>query len=1015
MSHPDTTIVALIALPEEYDLFKEAFPKTRDCSSQRQIRLEHDLASPGYRLISVLAEEMGSVSAAQSAEAAIADLRPNLVIVLGIAGGVSKDLMVGDVCVSNEVFDVLQNTKVSDSGGAIDVSLAPDFYGVDAELVASFSFLRNHPNLTVQFKKWQSEAQIRASEMGVSLPAGPRETELFIGPIACGPVSISQQFNEKLKGLHRKLLAIETESGGVFSVVSNYRVPAVAIRGISDLADAEKAALEKSTDGAARRLAMKNAIAILKIQLLNVRFLNVALRHNHSSTENQPELFRALRPSRNIVAEIDSHIKEKLRDLSFDFRARPEGFYLPMPRARRVTYVDNLTGRELDPPQNLDECLTENPRILVRLPRSFPSQALGWSLAHSLIRRQIGGKAILPFVVAGADLRPPKQGLKHLASAAFQPEAVAEDYVRVVIVEEPPFESRGKIKLLEDDLKAADYKVIVLTKAEDKVSAVDGFMKEVGLAEYEIAPVSFSETAFFLERTFDMDPREAEAVAIKLDDTFRRFRLDAHPTYFAGLQEETLAALINANKRAELIQLAVDGLLSLVVAIDKAGLSLSRSTRERFLRRLILEIVRLKRPITSSELSAVARKFLDEFGFEVHESEFLQPLFQIGILYQSSGDVRFSHPYLESYLLAQALRDDPEQARIHFDPSGDTFNHYGFDIYCELGPDPVVIENVLNFASAASGSGRSLFGDEHAFNSAKDQLASLSAPLQIASMSKGLMKAAEKMESDDTSEDVRAEKQKLIDAKRHVRTELGARQALDRDKLPEEIKREFGALDDLSRALSLTVIAVGAGAESLNAERKAALVASVIDVASRFADGWTKNRLRLNFSELRAHVLDEAHIWSFMEDVGAEQEEFDAIRENLELFLRGFELNFLSEPMGRVLWRICSLGGSQVLRGIVEDVRVEDSVQRLIRAVWLLEVDSRNGKDALKSALSDYRGAPLMRVILANHFLMRVFWHHYKRATAGQLINSAKRVLAPLGLAPPSERIEQARRGPELG
>src|SRR5690606_15603011 len=148
-------------------------------------------------------------------------------------------------------------------------------------------------------------------------------------------------------------------------------------------------------------------------------------------------------------------------------------------------------------------------------------------------------------------------GFKKALPASFTATEGKPEYLRVVIIEEPLFHARNRMKFLAAELKDLGAFVLVITKAEDNVAAVDDFIKENGFKEYEIAPVSFSETAFFLEKAFDMTAREAEVVAIRLDDTFRKFRLDAHPTYFAGIQEEALAALINANKRAELIQLAV--------------------------------------------------------------------------------------------------------------------------------------------------------------------------------------------------------------------------------------------------------------------------------------------------------------------------------------------------------------------------------------------------------------------------------------------------------------------------
>jgi len=107
------TLVALIALPEEYAIFQEQFAVIGDHSTDRHIRLEHETGVANVRLISILAEQMGAQSALHSADDVIIDFLPDMIVVIGIAGGISGDVQIGDVCISNQVLDVLQNTKNS--------------------------------------------------------------------------------------------------------------------------------------------------------------------------------------------------------------------------------------------------------------------------------------------------------------------------------------------------------------------------------------------------------------------------------------------------------------------------------------------------------------------------------------------------------------------------------------------------------------------------------------------------------------------------------------------------------------------------------------------------------------------------------------------------------------------------------------------------------------------------------------------------------------------------------------
>ena len=1011
------TIVVLIALPEEYEQFQVIFPAKGDLACERCVCLEHTSGQDDIRLISVLAEQMGAQSASYSAEIAIRNFSPDLLVVLGIAGGVSDDLALCDVAVSNEVFDVLHNNKISEKkGSGTDISFAPSFYNVNAELVSTFAFLRIHPSLAKSYQEWQSLACHEAEQSQISDDVGA-PAQLHIGPIACGPVSASPKFNEKLKGLHRKVMAIETESGGVFERVGQAGIPAIAIRGISDLADADKAALERRTKGAARRVAMRNAANLLKIQLANPKFLAVVSRFAARKSFEQPGLFSQYNVPESLISELEAEAKARLKELSSDFKSRPDGFYLPIPRARRVSYAEELASKALEEPENLVDCLANHDRTIIRLPRTFPSQALGWSLAYSLLRQQIDGKVVLPFVITGKSITPPKTGLKSAIPEQYRSVDIGDEYIKVFIIEEPQFESRSRLRFLSEELTSAkNAKVMILTKAEDHVATVDAFVRENALTEFELAPVSFSETAFFLERTFDMTPTEAEAVAIRLDDTFRKFRLDAHPTYFAGLQEDTLAALINANKRAELIQLAVDGLLTLIVAADNAKRgahpSLSRTTRERFLRRLVLEVSCSDDGLSDEHLSAMAQEFLKEYAFDVNQTEFLSPFFEMGILYLANGKIQFTHPYLESYLLAEALRENPEAAKAYFNPHRLMFNFYAYDLYCELGPDAGVVDAIQSFAENVLTESSRNYPDPHVYIEKGKSLTALSNAGQLAGLTQGLVKTAQKLDREETSENVRTEKQRIIDAKTYVKTEVVSRTPGQAPEVPTYMQTEFEILDGLSRSLALSSTSIGSGSEALDAEAKQELAKLVLKLAAKFSDVWTRNRLRVNFDEVRSELLSDEKIWKYVEETGIDPKEFSTIKSELELFLHGAELNAIVEPMGRILWRISSTAGVQVLAPILENLDADDPIERVIRGSWYMDVDPRRGKEILKAALADYKGSPLFRIVLASHLLWRVFWHHYKTAGATHFLTTAQRALAPIGLVPAPKRLEQVKQGP---
>ena len=159
---------------------------------------------------------------------------------------------------------------------------------------------------------------------------------------------------------------------------------------------------------------------------------------------------------------------------------------------------------------------------------------------------------------------------------------------------------------------------------------------------------------------------EAEVVALKLNQAFKRFGLFAHPTYFAGIPPESLLALLQANRRVELIQLATDGFLTFLVAEDRAMIQLSRTTRANYLQRLAVELNVEKRSYTPTTLAAAVAKFAKEFDFDIDPLLWTSAFFEKGILMNDEGNVRFGLPFVEHYLLAKALNLDPNLERNPF-------------------------------------------------------------------------------------------------------------------------------------------------------------------------------------------------------------------------------------------------------------------------------------------------------------------------------------------------------------
>lgn len=1026
------TILVFVALPEEHDRFLEQFPSLNTIQNSQFVFVEHKIETDGFRMISVLATGMGIDNAYDATSAGIANFNPNLVICLGIAGSLTNDLKIGDVSISSEVIDISQNIKISEvpskrkrrktkrkkvqqpKKSRTVVELSPKSFQVQPELAASIRFLRSHPTMKVDLANWVVEAKGRRSELIGDISNSGLSDEMTqdpsaeIGPIISGPVVASTAFKDALKKIDRKVLAVETESSGVCRASAAAAVPCITIRGISDHADVNKNALERTTKLAARRLASDNAISYFALQLRNSSFMRIA--SNHHRDASQPQLFdyNDGEPDK-ILAKVSADLDAYLQKMSPEYKHRPNGANLPIPRVMNESLDDNVEHFSSKRPSPIFETLQENRSVFIKLPKSFPNQTLAWSIGQALLRSEIDGKQILPLVASGEELAPPSKGIEHATGINPNDTTVLQHFTPVLIINEPQFYSNPKMNFLISDIqKYPSCPVIVISRSESPTDQIDRLKADLGLLDHSTAPVPFHEIASYLETAFEMNAAEADSVASRLNETFSKFKLHTHPAYFVGLQETTIDALIQANQRAELIQLAVDGLLSFVVAFDESPVKLSRTTREEFLSELAFEIRVEKRLYSKDDLYAYVREYAAHKALEIQPEEFLRGYFSVGLLNEASGRVSFSVPFLEAYLLSERLRSDPTSAKRYFDPNQTEFDQFAFDLYVERGACESVVSAICSYARDAL---NTCDNTENVYLTRLVRPRALSSPQMLLNLAHQLGDAAVRMAENSGSKEVRDEKQQLLDTKQAVRGRVASRDPLLNDELPEDTREEFNRLDALSRASTLLATLIGSGAERLDGEMKEDIANLVLQVLERFLHYWTVNRMGVNFEELRDDLKSDETVDQIIEELGLYSEDKESVIENLMTFLDDQELRLLSGPGGVLFSRLSQYAGVRSLKPIFAKVKPSSTIQKLFRDAWLMDVEHSDGKKALKNTLQNYKGSPLLRLIITNHLMNRIFWHHWQRESKASFVDAARYSLAPLGLKPTDDHTQKMLKG----
>ncbi|HJT55542.1 MAG TPA: FxSxx-COOH system tetratricopeptide repeat protein [Ktedonobacteraceae bacterium] len=242
------TAVILTALPVE---FKAVYAhgdqwQTLECNTT-PYKQQVFPAETGTWNVIIAQIGTGNVAAALGVERAITCFHPDIVFFVGVAGGV-KDGGIGDVVVATKVYSY-------ESGKATGEEFLsrPDVDKTNHSLI-------HYAKDVEQNNDWMK----RINGDIVTLQAPPR---VFFGAIASGEkviVSAHSEPAQLLRSVYNDTLAVEMEASGVLKAVhANGNIPALIIRGISDLLDNKATADAGGSQERAARHASAFAFEVL--------------------------------------------------------------------------------------------------------------------------------------------------------------------------------------------------------------------------------------------------------------------------------------------------------------------------------------------------------------------------------------------------------------------------------------------------------------------------------------------------------------------------------------------------------------------------------------------------------------------------------------------------------------------------------------------------------------------------------------------------------------------------------
>jgi nucleoside phosphorylase len=227
----------------------------------------------------------GNVGAAMEAERAIAHFGPEVVLFVGVAGGI-KDVSIGDVVASTKIYGY--------ESGKAEQRFKP----------------RPEIGLPAYNLEQRARAEARKDDWQQRLTITPeRKPRVFVAPLAAGEKVIASTESDVYQFLcenYGDAVAVEMEGLGFLEAVrANQRVAAIVIRGISDLIDGKNVADQSGSQNMAARHASAFALEVLaKMQLENAGGNTALINLTDSKTiQNQ---------SVNLASVVNINISESL-------------------------------------------------------------------------------------------------------------------------------------------------------------------------------------------------------------------------------------------------------------------------------------------------------------------------------------------------------------------------------------------------------------------------------------------------------------------------------------------------------------------------------------------------------------------------------------------------------------------------------------------------------------------------------------------------------------------------------
>jgi nucleoside phosphorylase/CheY-like chemotaxis protein len=231
----DFAVVAALGRPEFEPLRRELFGGSvvRHAGDPREYYEGNvNLGGRQAAVVGLTIHEMGPVAACGVTANLIFRYRPRIVIMAGVAGGVGKDVAIGDIVVADQCWNY-------DAGKWVDWRRQPR-HQPEPKPIPIDEGLRVFCNSLAVDSKFEHALQ----DYGCRLKPAIGRCGILVGSVVSGSAVVeSRAVKERICRVHRKTLALDMEIFGVYKACVLASAPKpifLAAKAISDLADSRK-------------------------------------------------------------------------------------------------------------------------------------------------------------------------------------------------------------------------------------------------------------------------------------------------------------------------------------------------------------------------------------------------------------------------------------------------------------------------------------------------------------------------------------------------------------------------------------------------------------------------------------------------------------------------------------------------------------------------------------------------------------------------------------------------------